>query len=89
MGKLKKLRRISLGGVNGSEVTDAGIAYLKELPELSDFWGGSWYLTDKSLSYFANIKTLRMMQKLKIDISADTFKLLDLISINWGNIIEN
>ncbi len=61
LAKLKKLKELRLGGVDNSEITDAGIAYLKDLPELSLFWGGSWYLTDKSLSYFANSRILRSL----------------------------
>ena len=56
LSKLKNLKKFSIN--SRSLVTDAGIAYLKDLPEMREFWGGGPYLTDKSLSYFSNIKTL-------------------------------
>jgi len=56
--KLKNLRRLVIGGVKSSTVTDAGIAHLKDLPNMRELFCGSPYLTDKSLSYLANMKTL-------------------------------
>ena len=60
LGKLKKLRWLGISSRN-SMVTDAGIAYLKDLPNVGYFAFGSPYLTDKSLSYLASIKTLKTL----------------------------
>ena len=58
LAKLKNLRTLIIGDVKSSMVTDAGIAYLKDLPDMRRLYCDSPYLTDKALSYLANIKTL-------------------------------
>jgi len=57
--KLKNLRLLWIGaGRESSSFTDAGIAHLKDLPNIRELYCRSPYLTDKSLSYLANMKTL-------------------------------
>ena len=60
LAKLKRLRFLAWLP-RDSMVTDAGIAYLKDLPNMRELQGGSPYLTDKSLSYLAKIKTLNLL----------------------------
>ena len=59
--KLKNLRLLTIGGRESYSFTDAGIAHLKDLPNIRELWCHSPYLTDKSLSYLANIKTLNFL----------------------------
>ena len=59
--KLKHLRRLVFGDISSSVITDAGIAYLKDLPDMRFLFCGSPYLTDKSLCYLANMKTLESL----------------------------
>jgi len=62
LAKLKNLRKLVIGGgVRSATVTDAGIAYLKDLPNMRELYCRSPYLTDKSISYVANMKTLRSL----------------------------
>jgi hypothetical protein len=49
------------GGITSSMVTDAGIAYLKDLPDVRELYCRSPYLTDKSLSYLSKMKSLRSL----------------------------
>jgi beta-lactamase regulating signal transducer with metallopeptidase domain/Leucine-rich repeat (LRR) protein len=57
--ELKHLKALVISSrVESSGVTDAGIAYLKDLPKMRQLYCDSPYLTDKSLSYLGNMKTL-------------------------------
>lgn len=59
LAKLKNLKLLVIGGgLKSSEVSDAGIAHLKDLPNMRELHCRSPYLTDKSLFYLANMKTL-------------------------------
>jgi peroxiredoxin len=59
--KLKNLRYLAIGRKEGHPFTDAGIAHLKDLPNIRELYCHSPYLTDKSLSYLANMKTLNFL----------------------------
>ncbi len=59
--KLKNLRLLRIGRREGHSFTDAGIAHLKDLPNIRELYCHSPYLTDKSLSYLANMKTLNFL----------------------------
>ncbi|MHC4336962.1 MAG: leucine-rich repeat domain-containing protein [Planctomycetota bacterium] len=59
--KLKNLRLLRIGRKGGHAFTDAGIAHLKDLPNIRELYCHSPYLTDKSLSYLANMKTLNFL----------------------------
>jgi len=59
--KLKNLRLLRMGRKGGHSFTDAGIAHLKDLPNIRELSCHSPYLTDKSLSYLANMKTLNYL----------------------------
>ena len=59
--KLENLKSLVIPGEKYSMITDAGIAYLKDLPNMRELHCGSPYLTDKSLSCLANIKTLKFL----------------------------
>jgi Leucine-rich repeat (LRR) protein len=59
--KLKNLRLLRIGRKGGHSFTDAGIAHLKDLPNIRELSCHSPYLTDKSLSYLANMKTLNYL----------------------------
>jgi Leucine-rich repeat (LRR) protein len=59
--KLKNLRLLRIGRKGGHAFTDAGIAHLKDLPNIRELHCHSPYLTDKSLSYLANMKTLNFL----------------------------
>lgn len=56
LGQLKHLKQLHIGSAD--EITDAGIAYLKDLPDMRELCCRSPYLTDTSLSYLAHMKTL-------------------------------
>ncbi len=57
--KLKNLKQLVIGGgKKSSMVTDAGIAYLKDLDNLTEIYCRSLYLTDNCLPSLANMKQL-------------------------------
>jgi peroxiredoxin/Leucine-rich repeat (LRR) protein len=56
--ELKDLRNFTIRSADNSAITDAGIAHLRDLPNLSELVIGGAGVMDKSLSYLANIKTL-------------------------------
>ena len=58
---LKNLRFLSISGQKSAMITDAGIAHLRYLTNFTHLTIGSPYLTDKSLSYLANMKTLNSL----------------------------
>jgi hypothetical protein len=62
LAKLKNLKKLEIyGGEKSATFTDAGIAYLKDLPNMKNLYCRSSHLTDKSLVYLANMKTLNYL----------------------------
>ena len=58
LAKLKKLKNFQMGDHKHSMITDAGVACLKNLTNMEILSIGSRNVTDKSLSYFTNMKKL-------------------------------
>jgi len=61
LAKLKKLKNFQMGDYKHSMITDAGVACLKNLTNMEILSIGSRNVTDKSLSYFTNMKKLNAL----------------------------
>jgi len=77
LAKMKNLRELSIGGIAHSQITDAGVAYLKDLPKILSLLCGSPYLTDKSLATIGNMKTLNYSLTITGNFTDDGLRYLE------------